>query len=111
MTPASAIVPTLIEAAIVSNHQMIRFIRIKNDGVIVDMDLPRHALECLPSIVRHVDSHIDRVKALGMMRIGIQLAVILWIDDFVIALANPGGAAVGRSEEPAVVSNRCNERV
>src|SRR5262245_15686566 len=111
MTPASAVVQSFTEAAIVSDQNVRCIGRIEDDGVVVDVDLPRHTLKGFPGVSGDADIHIDCVYAIRVVRVRINLAVVLRIHDLIVALLNPCVAVICGTEEAAVLANRRDQRI
>ena len=90
---------------------MLGVLGVEGDGVVVDVHLPLDWLEILAAVFRHLDTDIDHVDAIELMRVGKDLAVVLGIHDLQIAHALPRLAEVRGAKKAALLARRRDVRV
>src|SRR5262249_21614822 len=99
--PGRSAVVGFVQTAVVADEQVVGVRGIERQRVIVSVDRPWDALHRLTPVVGDVNGDVHGVDAVELVRVGVDFAVILRIDNLVVALPDPGCTAVGGAEEAA----------
>ena len=104
VAPGAGAVEGLVEAAVGADQHVVGVVGVEDDRVVVDVLEARvDPLEGAPAVVGDVHEHVHRVHPVHPVRVGVELAVVLRVDDDVVGHADPGLAPVGGPVEAASV--------